>query len=130
MFGRRKDDFESTVDLLIVYDDEQKTSDIQNITDIRDDAVIVNGKYSVPYDDCVITNSREGRHFFYRAPSQSIVETRRLAALEQNIVLRHLTHYKKEKEGGIDFMKVGLLIVIIVAFIVFGAVSCSIGGPK
>ena len=65
-FNRRNNDDEynfETTDLLIVFDDEKKTSDINRITSITEDSVIVAGFYKVPILDCEITNGKEGRNF-------------------------------------------------------------------
>jgi hypothetical protein len=97
LFGKRKNEDEyifETTDLLIVFNDENKTSDIKTITDFTEDSVIVAGHYKVPILDCEITTGKEGRNFFYRAPSRSIQETGRLAELEMNMVLEQITAYK------------------------------------
>jgi hypothetical protein len=83
-----------TTDLLIVFDDENKTSDIKRITAYSDGSVIVASHYKVPILDCEITTGKEGRNFFYRAPSRSVQETKRLAELEMNMVLEQITAYK------------------------------------
>ncbi|MEI5915474.1 hypothetical protein [Bacillus albus] len=117
-----------TNDVLIIFDDEKRTSDIKRINMIQENKVMVIDEYVVPVEDCVITNSAMGRNFFYRAPTQSIVETKRLAQLEQSMVLTKITNYKpKPPESNINIMNVILSIVIIVFIIVFGAVSCSNG---
>lgn len=131
-FSRQKmkeeDFFPSTNDVLIVFDDEAKTSDIKRINSIEEDTLFVTGEYAVPILDCEVTNSTTGRNFFYRAPSQSVTETRRLAHLEKSIVLKQITQFKpKPPENPFDLMKVGLMIIIVLFVIVFGAVSCSNG---
>ncbi|MGD6893339.1 hypothetical protein [Bacillus mobilis] len=125
----REEDFEPrTNDVLVIFDDEKKTSDIKRINVIEEDKLMVIGEYVVPIEDCVVTNSSMGRNFFYRAPTQSIMETRRLAQLEQSIVLSKITNFKpKLPESTVDFTKIGLMIIIVISFIVFGAVSCSNG---
>ncbi|PGV93201.1 hypothetical protein COD87_32130, partial [Bacillus cereus] len=53
----REEDFEpSTNDVLIVFDDEKKTSDIKRINVIEEDKLMVIGEYVVPIEDCTITN--------------------------------------------------------------------------
>ncbi|HDR8089633.1 TPA: hypothetical protein QCY76_005890 [Bacillus cereus] len=125
----REEDFgPQTNDVLIVFDDEQKTSDIKRINLIQEDKVMVIDEYVIPIEDCVVTNSAMGRNFFYRAPTQSIMETKRLAQLEKSIVLSKITNFKpKPPESPVDFTKIGLMIIIVISFIVFGAVSCSNG---
>lgn len=131
MLNRKKKDdiFPETNDILIVFDDEKKTSEICRINEFTEESAIVTGKYNVPVGDCEITNSLEGRNFFYRAPSQMIEETKRLAQLEKSIVLRQITNYKpyEDPQKG-DLTKLFLIIAIIVAFIMFGISSCSAGG--
>lgn len=115
-----------TTDILIIFDEEKKTSDINRVSAIEEDAVIVNGMYKVPLADCEITTGKEGRNFFYRAPSQSIRETERLARLEMNMVLEQITAYRPPMlPTSMDWMK-GLLIgLLFVAFIVMGISSCA-----
>lgn len=121
IFNRKKEDeyiFETT-DLLIVFDDENRTSDINRVTIIEGGAVIVAGHYKVPLLDCEITTGKEGRNFFYRAPSRSIMETERLAQLELNEVLTQITAYKPPiPPTNMDWTKgllFGLLFVAIIA---------------
>lgn len=125
LFRKNEEMLEETNDLLIIFDDEKKISDVQKVTDIDENSVTVRGMYKVPLSDCEITNSPTGRNFFYRAPTQSITETKRLAQLEKAIVLQHITSYKPPVQNEIDFMKIGLLAAIIVAFLMFGVSSCS-----
>lgn len=129
MFKKKHDEFfPETNDLLIIFDDEKKTSDIRQISEIKDGAVLVRGPkgYNVPYDDCEITNSEDGRHFFYRAPTQSITETIRLANLEKNIVLNQITSYKPaEDPNKMDMTKIFLFGLVFVAFIILGISSCG-----
>lgn len=125
LFRKNEEMLEETNDLLIIFDDEKKISDVQKVTDIDENSVTVRGMYKVPLEDCEITNSPTGRNFFYRAPTQSITETKRLAQLEKAIVLQHITSYKPPVQNEIDFMKIGLLAAIIVAFLMFGVSSCS-----
>jgi hypothetical protein len=97
LLNKRKNEDEyifETTDLLIVFDDDNKTSDIKTITAFAEDSVIVAGYYKVPILDCEITTGKEGRNFFYRAPSRSVQETGRLAQLEMNMVLEQITAYK------------------------------------
>lgn len=127
LFRRKKEEiFEETNDVLIVFDDENKTSDIQRITDIDGESVTVVGMYKVPLADCEVTNGAEGRNFFYRAPAQSITETKRLAQLERNLVLTQITQYKSPVDtGGADFTKIALVGIIVLMIIVLGISSCS-----
>lgn len=130
MFKRRKTDeiFSETNDILIIFDDEKKVSEIHRINEFTEESAIVTGKHNVPIGDCEITNSNEGRHFFYRAPSQSIQETRRLAQLEKSIVLNQITNYRPhDDEPKGDIMKILLVATIMLAFIVFGISSCQGG---
>ncbi|GAC92359.1 hypothetical protein KN10_2795 [Anoxybacillus flavithermus NBRC 109594] len=131
LFKRKEKDefFPETNDILIVFDDEKKTSDIQRISDIRDNAIYVTGKYHIPLDDCEVTTGPEGRHFFYRAPSRSVQETKRLAELEKSIVLRQITAYRApEPQSQMDITKILLFGLVFFAFIVMGISSCSGGG--
>ncbi|MFO1442681.1 hypothetical protein KDN24_05570 [Bacillus sp. Bva_UNVM-123] len=130
-FFRKKDDeefFPETNDLLIIFDDENKTSEIHRISEIREGTLYVTSKHAVPIGDCEITNSIEGRNFFYRAPEQSIKETERLAALEHSIVLNQITAYRPPvPPAAMDWTKGLLFGLIFLAFIIIGISSCGSG---
>ncbi|MGG5253524.1 hypothetical protein ACQYAD_08515 [Neobacillus sp. SM06] len=120
-FKKKKDDefFPDTNDILVVFDDENKTSDIQRISEIREGTIYVTGKYAIPLDDCEVTTGAEGRNFFYRAPSQSIFETQRLAVLEQSLVLNQITAYRPPiLPTSMDWTKGLLFALVFIAFII------------
>lgn len=121
LFKKKEEDmfFPDTSDTLIVFDDENKTSDIVTISEIRDEAVIATGRYKIPIQDCEITTGRDGRIFFYRAPSQSVLETERLAKLEFNAVLTQVTAYSPPiPPATMDWTKGMLFAGLIIAIIV------------
>lgn len=108
-----------TNDMLIVFDNDSKTSDIARVTAVEDEAVIAAGRYKIPVQDCEITTGREGRVFFYRAPSRSVTETERLAKLEFNTVLNQITAYKPPiPPSSMDWTKGLLVFLLFVAIIV------------
>lgn len=128
MLGLRKkneDEFlMETSDILIIFDNDKKTSDIRTITSVTEDAVIVAGYYKVPLLDCEITVGADGRNFFYRAPSQSIEETQRLAQLEMSTVLTQITAYQPPVlPSSLDWTKGLLFALILIAFIVIGFIA-------
>lgn len=129
IFAKRKEGDEyifETTDLLIVFDDDNKTSDIKTITTIEQDCVIVAGYYKVPILDCEITTGKEGRNFFYRAPSRSVQETGRLAQLEMNTVLDQITSYKPPvPPTSMDWTKGLLFGLVFIAFIILGLSACG-----
>lgn len=122
LFNKKKDEYEhmmDTSDTLIVFADDTKTSDIKRVTEISGEAVIAAGYYKVPLHDCEITTGPEGRVFFYRAPSRSVVETERLAKLEFNTVLTQITAYKPPvMPSSLDWTKGLLVFLLFVAIIV------------
>jgi len=120
LLRKKEEDYTyETTDLLITFDDEKRTSDINRVTVIQDGAVIVAGQYKVPLLDCEITTGKEGRNFFYRAPSRSIMETERLAQLELNEVLTQITAYKPPiPPTSMDWTKGLLFGLLFVALIV------------
>lgn len=128
LFNRKEEDefnFE-TDDLLIIFDDDNKTSDIARVTAVADDAVIVAGRYKVPLGDCEITTGMEGRNFFYRAPARSVVETERLAKLEMSTVLEQVTAYSPPvPPTSMDWTKGLLFGLVFIAFVVMGISSCQ-----
>lgn len=121
-FKRKQEDYElETNDYLIVFDNDKKISDIKRIDAITEEAIICTGYYKVPIEDCEITTGAEGRNFFYRAPTQSVMETQRLARLEQNLVLSQITAYEPPQlPGSFDWTKGLLFGLVFVAFIVIG----------
>lgn len=132
MFGRskkQKDEFfPETNDIVIVFDDDNKSSDIQRIDEIREGVIYVTGKYAIPIDDCQITTGAEGRNFFYKAPADSVFETQRLAALEQTLVLTQITAYRPPMPpAAMDWTKGLLFGLVFIAFIVMGLSSCGGG---
>lgn len=126
---KKNDDYEfETVDHLIVFDEDNRMSDIARVSAVAGDTVIVEGAYRVPLADCEVTTGKEGRNFFYRAPQESIRETERLAQLEKNLVLEQITAYKPPVlPTGMDWTKAILFVLVFVAFIVMGITSCAGG---
>lgn len=122
IFGKSNEkevDFFETNDMLVVFDDEKNTSEITRVTEVTEDAVIAAGRYKIPRFDCVPTTSPEGRVFFYRAPTQSIQETERLASLEFNTVLNQITAYKPPvPPAQMDWIKGILFFLLFVGIIV------------
>lgn len=131
IFGLKKkkeDVFEDleTDDLLIIFDNDNKTSKIERVSYIKDGTIYVTGRHAIPEADTVLTNGDEGRVFFYKAPEQSIRETRRLAQLEKSMVLNQITAYKPpEQPNQMDMTKVLLFGLVFVAFVVMGLGSCG-----
>src|SRR5690625_2914401 len=120
LFQRKETDEFSmeTNDLLIVFDNDKKTSDIKHVTEVTGEAVISAGYYKVPLEDCEITVGSDGRNFFYRAPSNSVMETQRLAQLELSTVLSQITAYQEPiPPTSIDWTKGLLFGLIFFAFI-------------
>lgn len=120
LLNRNKEEYTmDTNDTLIVFDDENKTADITRVTVVEGGAVISAGKYKVPLLDCEVTTGPEGRIFFYRAPSQSVLETERLALLEYNAVLHQITAYKPPiPPSSMDWTKGLLFGALIISIIV------------
>lgn len=122
LFKKKKDEADyifETNDILIVFDQDKKTSDIKRVTEVTGEAVIVGGHYKIPLEDCEITTGQEGRNFFYRAPSQSVKETQRLAKLEISTVLEQITAYKQPiPPTNMDWTKGLLFGLVFLAFVV------------
>lgn len=90
-------DFVGLDDRLIVCDTSKKTVDIMNVDEVNDVSVMVQGHYVIPKEDCHVHTSPKGRVYIYQAPTEFILETERLARLEQSIVLSHITNYREPK---------------------------------
>lgn len=131
IFSRKKDkeDEENgyifhTDDLLIVFNEDSRTSDINHITDISDHSITVEGLYKIPILDCDITTGKSGRNFFYRAPQKSIVETQRLAQLEKSMILNQITAYEPPiLPTSLDWTKGLLFAMLFIAIIVIAFVA-------
>ncbi|MBM7543260.1 hypothetical protein [Amphibacillus cookii] len=121
LLNKKKDEEDykvETTDLLIVFDNDNKTSDINVVSSLDDGTVTVNGMYKIPLQDCEITVGKEGRNFFYRAPAESVEEVERLAQLEHNIVLTQITAYRPpEPPNAMDLTKVFLFALVALALI-------------
>lgn len=122
-FGKKQaaDDFEEDLrDRLVVIDAERHTSDIVYVTDVTDTHVQARGRYAVPVDDCDVFSSRDGSVYVLKADTRYVQETKRLAALEQSIVLKQITNYKPEPvdNPNFDFMRWALVGLLFVAIIV------------
>lgn len=121
-FGKKEKNIEEyfeTDHRLVVFNEDKRTCDIVQVTNITDVSIISAGRYSVPKADCEVTTSEEGLVFFYRAPSRVIQEVERLARLEQSIVLTQITQYKTEpKENpNLDMKFWAIAFLLFVAII-------------
>lgn len=116
---KNDDDFPYLTDRLVVIDIDKRTSDVVYVDHVDDVAVTAAGRYKVPREDCELFNSPDGLIYIMKADTQYISETRRLAALEKSVVLRHLTMYNPEPEPNpnLDFFKWGLFGLLFVAII-------------
>lgn len=129
IFNRKKNDEADeyvieTDDRLIIFDVDNRTSDINFITDITDEAVIVRGLYKVPILDCEVTTGKNGRNFFYRAPQESVRETERLARLEKSMILTQITAYTPPvMPNSIDWVKGLLFGMLFIAMIIIAFVA-------
>jgi|SRR5690625_1981735 len=129
IFNRKKTDEADeyvieTDDRLIVFDSDNRTSDINFVTKITSDSIIVDGLYVVPIKDCEVTTGRNGRNFFYRAPQESITETQRLAQLEKNMILSQITAYTPPVlPNSIDWVKGLLFGMLFIAMIIIAIVA-------
>ena len=126
LFKRKKKEDEfgfETNDLIIIFDNENKTSIIERVSYIKDGTIFVTGRHAIPLADCEVTNSIEGRNFFLKAPSRYIEETQRLANLERNLVLNQITAYRPPMlPTSMDWTKGLLFALVFVAFIILAFV--------
>lgn len=125
IFNKKDDKFDDldvfeTDHRLIVYNLDQRTTDICVVTAVTDEHVIAAGRYSIPKSDCTVTSSELGRVFTFEAPNNVITEVERLARLEQSIVLQQLTNYKEPQveNPNLDLTKWALVGLLFVAIIV------------
>lgn len=120
--SRDEAEYEVT-DTLIIFDADNHTTEILNVTDVTENSVLVSGKNEVPLKDLVVSTGRYGRVFFYKAPTESITQTHNLAMLEYDKVLSQITAYNQpEAPGGMDLMKwimagIIALQLIVMAFV-------------
>ena len=121
LLSKKQDELNfETDDRLIIYDLEQRTTDIYFVTSVDDEKVIAAGRAVVPKADCIVTVSEIGRVYTYNAPTELIVEVERLARLEQSIVLQQLTSYTEpiKDNPNTDLTKWALFGLLFVAIIV------------
>lgn len=127
---KREDEeyFAETDDVIVVFDNDNRTAVIERVSEIRENVIYVTGKHAVPFEDVEISNGVEGRIFFYRAPAESVSETKRLAALEQSMVLNQITAYKPpQPPNSMDWTKAMLFGLVALGFITIGFSSCGMG---
>jgi len=108
----------TTGDVLITFDAENQTGDVVHVTDVNHERVLGADSYgrthyAVPISDVKIFTGRKGRIFFYNAPSESIMDTQRIADLEKSTVLQQITRYHEPaNHQPIDVMKYVLVGII------------------
>lgn len=82
----------------VVIVEEDGTADIATVYDIDDRAVYAESAaqdYAIPIEDLKSYVGPSGRIFILAADPDYVSDTKRLATLEQSIVLRQITHYQK-----------------------------------
>lgn len=134
LFKKKKDEeYRDYDDRVIIYDDEQHTATIHYVDEVKDGAVKVYGKNSIPLADCHVANGDlhgiVSRLYLYNAPTESIKTTENLAKLEQSIVLSQITDYTEpiDDTKGFDWVKAALFGLLGIA-IILGMGSCGMGG--
>lgn len=115
----KTEEFFDTDDRLIVWDQQNLTCEIHNVTEVRDDAVVAAGRFVAPRELCNVATSREGRIFMYQAPPAYLQHAEKLAKLEKSSVLQAITNYKPEEpeNPNRDMKFFGVLVVLFVAVI-------------
>lgn len=130
---KKEEEFREYDDRIIIYDDEQHTAAIHYVDEVKDGAVKVYGKNSIPLADCHVANGDlhgvVSRLYLYNAPTESIKTTENLAKLEQSIVLSQITDYTEpiDDTKGFDWVKAALFGLLGIA-IILGMGSCGMGG--
>lgn len=121
----KEDDFTwDTNDIIIAFDDDNKTSEIHYISEFRNGALIVDGRLNIPVQDCEVTTGEQGRIYFYRAPEKSIKEVARLAQLEKSMILNQITAYTPPiMPNSIDWVKGLLFGMLFIAMIIIAFVA-------
>jgi hypothetical protein len=109
----------------VVIIDQNGTADIAIVYDREDNALYAESDtedYAVPLADVTAFVGPHGRIYLMNADSDYVADSKRLAALEKSIVLRHVTHFAKppvEEGGGLNMKKilmyVGLFALIMIA---------------
>lgn len=111
----------------VVIIEENGTADIATVYGSDDTAIYAESAaqdYAIPFGDVKSFVGIGGRIFVLNAESDYVRDTTRLAALEQSIVLKHITHFEKPKEdmpsGGLrirDILLYGLIFILVLAVI-------------
>lgn len=125
-FGRRgsediEDDLEffETRHKLVIYNEDQRTCEIHNVTTVDEKSVIAVGKHVVDKESCQVYSGENGLVYTYKAPADIIAETARLAKLEQSMVLQQITQYKEpfKENPNLDMKFWALAALLFVAII-------------
>lgn len=111
----------------VVILDSSGQADIAVITDEDEQAIYASSQiqdYAIPKGDIRAFVSPSGRIFCLAADADYVSDTVRLAALEQSIVLKHITHYQKppaQEQGGIKIREILMyaLIGILILAVIF-----------
>src|SRR5690625_6512646 len=122
MFKRMldKDDYDLVMtDRVIVFDNDQKTCQILQATEVTEEVVRKLAK-TFPRQDLELSISQEGRVWFFRAPSNVIDSTEHLAQVEKNTIIQQIAQYKKpvDEAHKSDWTKGALIAGIIIMGIV------------
>lgn len=104
----------------VVILDADGTADIATVVDADDQAIYADSatqEYAIPVQDAQKSYvGPSGRIYLLAADSDYISDTKRLAALEKSIVLRHVTQFDKPRDqpGGIKIKEILLYVMIAV----------------
>jgi hypothetical protein len=107
------------VDRLVILEHDGRLCEVLDVEDVNEDRILAPG-YSVPTQDVKEYISPRGRVFVLHAPEEYIEETKHLAAVEQNTVIRHAIQYERMTPAKADMGKmmpwllIGLLLILVV----------------
>ncbi|WP_232700222.1 hypothetical protein [Brevibacillus daliensis] len=104
-------------DRVVLFDDEKRTCEIYQVEAINEERIRA-GEKSIPLADLELRLSSQGRVFVMNAPTRIMEATENLARVEMNTIIRQIAQYKKPEDllatKGIDFMKIGLLVALVI----------------
>jgi len=121
---KKNDPYQYTNDILIVFNSENKTSEIHYVDHVDNEKVNVDGRFSIPITDLEVTTGEHGRNFFYRAPTKSITATENIAKLEKTVVLEKIANFKPQEDNAKkDLTKVALFGLVFFAFVIVAIIA-------
>lgn len=109
----------------VVIIEENGTADIATVYDSDDQSVYADSSsqdYSIPLADLTSHVGPHGRIYILKADSDYVRDTKRLAALEKSIVLRHVTQFVTPREDTPAFNLKQIMMYVLIGILLLAVV--------